>query len=99
MRHCPLASRHPPSTTAFRIVLGVEQFSERIPKARTRSCKDMREISKRSDTPLTCRRITDMQNHPGCDGSCCILPVAFLRTILAGSDNHVCDVQIGRAHV
>src|SRR6185312_12045666 len=92
MRDCPLTSRHPPATAAFRIVLSIEQFSKGIPEVRARSCKHMGKVGETCDTPLASCRIADMQNHACRDGSCGILPIALLRAIFASSDDHVRDI-------
>ena len=75
-----------------RIVLEVQQFLERLAKAGTGPREHVRQIGETGDAAFERRFIADVQDHSRRDGSGGILPVAFLRAVLAGADDHVGDV-------
>ena len=75
-----------------RIVLEVQQFIERLAKTGTWPREHVRQIGETRDAAFERRFIADVQDHSCRDGSRGILPVAFLRAVLAGTDDHVGDV-------
>ena len=80
------------SCTMSRIVLEVQQSSSVSRKPRTGPCEDMRQIGETRDAAFERCFVADMQNHSRRDGRGGILPVAFLRAVFAGADDHVGDV-------
>ena len=58
----------------------------------------MGKIGERGDAAFERRLVADVQDHSGSDGSRGILPIALLRAVLAGADDHVGDV-LGVAHI
>ena len=81
-----------------RIVLEVQKFIEGLAKAGTRPGEHVRQIGETRDAPFERRFIANVQDHSRRDGSCGILPVALLRAVLTGTDDHVGDI-LGVAHV
>ena len=92
MGECPIAGWHAPIVSVTRIVLEVQQFIERLAKTGTWSRESMRQIGETRNAAFERRFIADVQDHSCCDGCGGILPVAFLRAVLAGAHDHVGDV-------
>src|SRR5262252_9361473 len=98
MRCRLVTSRHSPSVRIVGIVWAIEEFLQRFPKVRARFRKDIGKIGERCDATFERRLVADVQDHSGTDGSRGILPIALLRAVLAGTDDHVGDI-LGVAHV
>src|SRR5579863_7838725 len=98
MGECPIAGRHTPIVSMSRIVLEVQEFIERLAKTGTWAREPVRQIGETRNAPFERRFIADVQDHSCRDGSGGILPVAFLRAVLTGTDDHVGDV-LGVAHI
>ena len=52
----------------------------------------MGQIRKARSTPFERGSVAHMQYHPGGDARRRVLPIAFLRAVLSGADNHVGNV-------
>ena len=84
--------RHAPVVRMSRIVLEVQQFFERLAKAGTGPREHVRQIGETRNAAFERGFIANVQDHSRRDGGGGILPVAFLRAVLAGAHDHVGDV-------
>ena len=74
------------------VVWVVEKFGEGFAEGEAGSRKNTSEQAEGSLPPFESRGIAHMQDHPRRDGRGRVLPVAFLRTIFAGTNEHVRNV-------
>ena len=83
---------HLPVVLAFNVVDEVEQVVKGLAEAGPRPREHVGQIAQTGDS-FGCRGgIANMQDHAGRDRRCGVLPVTFLRRILAGAHDHVGDV-------
>ena len=92
MSECPIAGRHAPIVSMSWIVLEVQKLIERLAKTGTWPCEPVGQIGKTRNAAFERRFIADVQDHSCRDGGRGILPVAFLRAVLAGAHDHVGDI-------
>src|SRR5467141_701943 len=82
----------PPVMSVVLVVRVGEKLGEGFAEIEAGSRKDAGQEAEGSLPPIESRGIAYMQNHPRRDRRGCILPVALLRTVLPGADEHVRDV-------
>src|ERR1700722_4016763 len=75
-----------------RVMLEVEQLVEGVVEARSGTGEQVREVRQAGLAVFTRRGVADVQDHTGGDGGGSFLPVALLRAVFPGADNHAGDV-------
>jgi hypothetical protein len=89
MREGWISVRHAPVVRASGVALKVQQGVEGLAKTRTGPREPVRQIGEARNAAFERGCVAHMQDQSRRDGRCGILPIAFLRTVLAGMDDHV----------
>src|ERR1700733_6527696 len=75
-----------------RVMLEVQQLVESVMEARSGAGEQVREVCQAGLAVFARRGVAHVQDHAGGNGSGSFLPVALLRAVFTGADDHTGDV-------